>query len=509
MRPAAADERRLCAAVFAAALLLYLTFRSLFFNFDGIACAIAVELSDFKHLVHGNHLAYGVVAWLFDRAWRLLGYGGRAILPLQVLDALLGAAGAAVFASLLRRSGRSEREAALGAAALAVSQAWWFWSLEAQVYMLGALFAALAAREALAETPSPAVVGAWLAGAVLGHVGHLMALPALAWLLTRKGGRKSIAPCAAALAAIVLAAYAAAGLFAARPNTLDELRLWLLGSAALGVDRAFLWHSSPWGVTLPSWTTTTLKIFCDYTGRSGPARTAGILLAALPLAAAARGAVRGGREARFWLFWLAGYAALFLNWEPGTIVYRVGDLLGLWALALLGLQGLSARARAALLGAWTAAAGAYNLAFVIRPAADPASNVDLVETDWTAAHVPPGAWIIATGRDAVYLPYFADLKTVNLSRFHDESALEARLDALGAIGAAVYVTDRTLDAAGSLAELASYGLEPAAAGEGLALYRVGRQFAGKPAPRTARERAAARSDSTLRAAGAPAADRRK
>ena len=480
MKPAALNERRLCAAVFAASLLLYLSFRSLFFNFDGIACAIAVELSDFKHLVHGNHLAYGFVGWLFDRAWRLLGYGGRAILPLQVLDSVLGAAGAAVFASLLRRSGRSEREAALGAAALAVSHAWWFWSLEAQVYMLGALFAALAAREALDEKPRPAVAGAWLACAVLGHVGHLMALPALAWLLTRKSGRKSLVPFAAALAAVVLAAYAAAGAFAVRPRSLEDLRLWLLGSAALGVDRAFSWHSASWAVAVPSWTRMTLRIFCEFVGRTGLAWTAGIVLAALPLAAAARGAARGGREARFWLFWLAGYAALFLNWEPGTTVYRVGDLLGLWALALLGLQGLSARARAGALAAWTAAACAYNLAFVVLPAADPAANADLVETNWTAAHAPADAWVIATSRNAVYLPYFAGLKTVNLRYFGDEAALDARLDAIAAGGGSVYATDRTIEEMGLLAELASYGLEPAAAGDGLTLYRIARQTSGQP-----------------------------
>ncbi|HEX4048014.1 MAG TPA: hypothetical protein VH309_09285 [Elusimicrobiota bacterium] len=479
MRSEGSSERRLCAAVFFAALLLYLSFRSLFFNFDGVACAIAVELSDFKHLVHGNHLAYGVLGWLFDRGWRLLGYRGRAILPLQVLDGVLGAAGAAVFASLLRRSGRSEREAALGAAALAVSQAWWFWSLEAQVYMLGALFAALAAREALAVKPRPARAGFWLACAALGHVGHLMALPALAWLLTRKSGRKSLAPFAAALAAVLLASYAGAGLLAVRPRSLDELRLWLLGSAALGVDRAFSWHSSGWSVAVPAWTEMTLRIFCEFEGRSGLAWAAGVVLAALPLAAAARGAARGGRAARFWLFWLAGYAVLFISWEPGTVVYRVGDLLGLWALALLGLQGLSARARAALLAAWTAAAGAYNFAFVVRPAADPASNGDLAEADWTAAHAPPGSWVIATGRGAVYLPYFAGLKTVNLRYFGDQAALDARLDALAKSGAEVFATDRTLDETGLLAELASYGLDPAASEGGYVLYRVARRRNGR------------------------------
>jgi hypothetical protein len=509
MTAAGTRERRLAAAVFAAALLLYLSYRSLFFNFDGVACAIAVELSDFKHLVHGNHLAYGVGGWLFDRAWRLLGYGGRAILPLQILDSVLGAAGAAVFATPLRRSGRSEREALLGAAALAVSQAWWFWSLEAQVYMLGALFAALAAREALAEKPRASLVGLWLACAILGHVGHLMALPALAWLLFFKRGRGSVFPLAATLAAVLLAAYAAAGLFAVRPHSLEDLRLWLLGSAALGVDRAFSWHSTSWAVAVPAWTRMTLRIFCEFTGRSGIVWAAGAALALLPLAAAARGAARGGREARFWVFWLAGYAVLFLNWEPGTVVYRVSDLLGLWALALLGLEGLAPRVRAGLLAGWAAAACAYNLAFVVRPAADPASNADLLETRWTAARVPSDSWVIATSRSAVYLPYFAGLKTVNARYFGEEAALFGRLDALAAAGAAVFVTDRTLESTGLLAELAKYGLEAAGSGDGFTLYRVARSSPGTPASRTPRARAAARSAPALSAPASGGPKRRK
>jgi hypothetical protein len=476
----ATNENRLAAAVFVIVLLHNLAHRSLLFNFDGVACAIAVELSDFRHLVHGNHLAYGIVAWLFDRAWRVLGYAGPAILPLQVLDSMLGAAGAAVFASLLRRSGRTEREAFLGAAALAVSSVWWLWSLEAQVYMLGALFAVLAAREALGEKPRPAVVGLWHAAAVLGHVGHVMALPALAWALTRRRGRKSWLPYAAALFTVLLAAYAAAGLLAVRPRSFDELRLWLLGSAALGVDRSFAWHAAAESA-FSAWAAMTARIFCDFAGRAGIRRFAGLLLGLLPLAAAAAGAAHGEspakraeRPARFWLIWLAGYAALYLNWEPYTAVYRVTDLLALWALALLGLESLSARARSAALLAWVGAAAAFNMTYTIRPASEPGTNQDYFEARWSAAHIPGDAWVLSYGNGSVYLPYFAHLKTLNLRYYARPEALYARLDELSARGESAYVTDRTLEQTGSLAVVADYGLEPASAEDGLALYRVRR-----------------------------------
>jgi hypothetical protein len=465
-------ERWLCGAVFGAVLLLDLCWRSYFFNFDGVACAIAVELSDFKHLVHGNHLAYGVLAWLFDRAMRLLGYRGDALWSLQILDCVLGAAGAAVFASLLRRSGRSERESLLGAAALGVSQAWWFWSLEAQVYMLGAAFAALAAREALADEPRPALVGLWEAAAVLGHVGHVMAVPALAWLLARRRGAP--ARFAAALAAALVAAYAAAAVLAVGPLGFEDVRVWLLGSAALSVDRSFAWHAASPLQGAASWLLMTPRIFCEFTGLPGAIKGFGAALAALPLAAAAVGVRRGGRPARFWLLWLAGYAALYLTWEPFTVVYRISDLLGLWALAAIGLDALPPRARAAALAAWVAAAGAFNWATQILPHADPDANLDLASARWLAQAAPENAWVLVEGRDQVYVPYFAHRRPLNLRYLADDASLDGKLDALAALGETVLVTDRTVDESGRRAAFERYGLSTLAASEGRTLYRVRR-----------------------------------
>jgi len=474
MKKMAWSDTQGAAAVFLAVLFLNLSIRSLFYNFDGVACAIAVELSDFKHLVHGNHLAYGVLGWCFDKLWRFFGYQGQALLSLQVLDSVLGAAGAAVFSSLLRRTGRGEREALLGAAALAVCHAWWFWSLEAQVYMLGAFFAALAAREALSENPRPALVGLWHAGAILGHVGHLMALPAMVYVLTRKKGYREALPYLSSLFVAVAVPYVCAGLFAVRPQNIDELRLWLLGSAALTTDRSFLWHSVPLSAAIPAWLGMSLRIFTEFVGRSGFAWSAGVILAVLPLLAAARGAAEKSREAFFWLLWLAGYALLFIAWEPYTIVYRVSDLLALWALATLGLKALPPRLRLGALIAWTAAAFAFNLAYVVRPAADPANNPDLVEAEWTKISAPPEAWVLANGRGAVYIPYFAGRRPLNLRYFTEEKALHAKLDELSNSGQSVYVSGRTLLEEGLRAKLERYGRTPVAAAGPLTMFRIAR-----------------------------------
>lgn len=456
--------------VFLGALLLDLSLRSLFYNFDGVACAIAVELGDFKHLVHGNHLAYGILGWIFDKGWRFFGYQGQSLLVLQTLDSLLGAAGAAVFCSLLRRSGRGDRESVIAAAALTVTHAWWFWSLEAQVYMLGALFAVLCAREALSEKPRPTLMGLFHAGAILGHIGHLMAFPALAYMLFRKKG--SLVRYSSTLFVAVLVPYICAGLFAVKPASYLELKLWLLGSAALTTDRSFLWHSIPFTQAVPAWLRMTLRVFTEFVGRSGWSWSAGVILATLPIIAAARGVLSRSREAYFWLLWLAGYAALFLFWEPYTIVYRVTDLLALLALATLGLQALPPRARLGLLAGWTAAAFAYNLAFVIRPASEFSNNPDLVEAEWTKTSSPPQAWILANGRGAVYIPYFAGRRPVNLRYFSDEKLLDSRLDELTKAGQSIYVSGRTLEEDGLRAKLERYGLKPSASAPALTMFRV-------------------------------------
>lgn len=458
--------------VFVAVFLFNLSIRSVFYNFDGVACAIAVELGDFKHLVHGNHLAYGFLGWCFDKVWRIFGYQGQSVLVLETFDSLLGAAGAAVFSSLLRRSGRGEREALAGAAALAVSHAWWFWSLEAQVYMLGAFFAVLSAREALSDQPRPRLVGLYHAGANLGHVGHLMAFPALAYVLWKKGRARSVVRYTGTLAVAVAIPYLLAGLFAMKPSSVNDVKVWLLGSAALNTSRTFLWHSIPLSQAVPAWLTMTLRVFTEFVGRHGLAWSAGFVLAALPVVAAARGAAEKTRESVFWLLWLAGYAVLFISWEPFTIVYRVTDLLALWALATLGLKAIPERWLLGALGAWTAAALAFNLIFVVRPASKFENNPDLVEAIWTKSRAPEEAWVLANGRGAVYIPYFAGRRPLNLVYYPDEAALSARLDGLAKNGESAFVSGRTLEQPGLREQLERYGLKPVAAEGGLTMFRV-------------------------------------
>lgn len=437
-------ERLADAAVGAAVLLAYLSARSYFFNFDGVACAVAVELDDFKHLVHSNHLLYGLLAWSFTKALRLCGYAGDALYAMQILQGALGAAGAAAAARLARRLGGGAREAALAALALAASYGWWMWSLEAQVYLLGAVPLVLAFEEALAPSPRPALVGLLHALSMLGHAGHCMAAPALAYLLLR-GGRRALAAYLGTAAGAVLAAYAACIAAFVRPVTSEDWRLYLLGSAAIGKSRRFEWHVGTGLLDgLTGWALTTLRVFADFTAASGAAKAAGLALAALPLLAAARAVRRPGREEKALGLWLAGHALIYSTWEPFTIVYRVADLPALWALAWRGLAALklSPRVRAGALAAWTAAAAAYNWRVSISRDCDPRRNEEYQEALALARGTPPQAWLLANARGQVYYPYFSGRRTLNLRYLDTPEALERRVSELDAAG--VYATRRTL-----------------------------------------------------------------
>lgn len=458
-------------AVGLGAFFLYLAFPSYFFNFDGVACAVAVELGDCRYLVHGNHLAYGWLGLWFTRLWRLLGYQGQALLLLQLMSALCGAAGAGFFADLLLRLKCPRPTAAAGAAALALSLAWWSWSLEAQVYMLGAIFLVLAAREGLGDKPRPTVLGLYHAGAVLGHAGHVMLLPALLWLLKGKP-RQDLVRYARALGGAVAAAYLAAGLFCVRPESWTQLKLWLLGSAALGADRAFFWHGDGWSLSsLWEWVKMSFRIFAGGERLSLTALSAcGLLGCVYALAREWNSSHR--RIAVFSALWLGGYALLFIAWQPFTIVYRITDLIPLWLMGALLAARFGGRG-ALVLAAWAALAGGANLGASVLPNSDPARNADYQEALHLKDYVPREGWIVTTARGQVYIPYFAGRKPLNLRYYEGRpEALAERVDFLNAQGEPVYATEALLGLMPEWrAALEAYGLREAGPG----LYRLVKQ----------------------------------
>jgi hypothetical protein len=458
----------------AAVVLFYLCFHSTFYNFDGVACAIAVELGDFKHLTHGNHLAYGLAGWAWTGLWRLMGFKGQALLCLQTLDSILGGLGAGYFCRFLLRRLKSSPGVAVGASVgLALSYAWWFWSLEAQVYVLGALFLILAADAAWAEEPDPWLTGFYNGAAVLGHVGNAMFLFCALYLLRRPGRTRRLwLRYGAALALTVLVSYTAVALLCVRPRSLEDCRVWLLGSAALSLDRSFIWFSA--GTTRQSiidWLAMTLRIFAEPASLSRPWSALGWLLCGAPLAAAAAGLWRWTRDAKAALLWLAGYALLFRSWQPFTMVYRVTDLAALWLLIALWADATPRRSRA--LAGWVLALGLFNGAFLILPQTDAARNAEYQEALQAARDTPEPAWVVVNARDQVYIPYFAGRKPLLLRYYHGRpEALAQRLQELFSLDSPVFITGTTLREADWTTFFQNYDLQEIG-GPGGRIYRIG------------------------------------
>jgi hypothetical protein len=442
------------------------------FNFDGVACAIAVESNNIRHLAHGNHVLYGLLAWAFDGLWRLFGFHGRAILPLQVLNRLLHSACAAAMYFLLRRLRAGRTGAMLGAAALSISYSVWCYGLEPHTYLLGLLGLLAACCFLFASEPRPAAAGWCHALAVGGHATHVLFLPcAVYWLATRPvGSKKSLKQYLSAFAAGVAIVYLI-GLAAVRPAGWAELARWLAGTAAIGPTRRFEWH----GFLDPiSWVVGFVGSAWAQGGpwsffvRPGPvfllhaaAMAAAVAVAASPFFVRRRIVTAMG-------LWLAAYFVFFSTWEPENMNYHLAELVPLWALVTLSLDGRADFGRLTL-AVGVAALALNNWFNGIAPMLRPAANARLQEMAAVKAATPENAWV-ATGPDIgqVYVPYFAERKPLIL-------ADEARRPDAFELKEPVYVLPELLNDARWKSRLTGdFELEPVPTGS-FTLYRLSKR----------------------------------
>jgi hypothetical protein len=117
---------------------LYVAFPSTMWNFDGVACAAALELGNPVFYFHSNHLLYGFLGVGFWKLTSLMGLH-RALPALQLFTSLLSVGGLlGVYQCILRLL--QDRWLALGIVlSVSVTAVLWVWSVEAQVYALGFL----------------------------------------------------------------------------------------------------------------------------------------------------------------------------------------------------------------------------------------------------------------------------------------------------------------------------------------------------------------------------------
>jgi hypothetical protein len=126
------DGGAIGALLAAVALALYVATLSRHHSADSLIYAEQIDAGDWALLVDPRHLLTHPLGLLWIRLWRLAGWSGSTIVPLQVLNAVAGAACVAMVYALAARVCASLPIAGLVAAAFAVSGGTWLLSTEAE-----------------------------------------------------------------------------------------------------------------------------------------------------------------------------------------------------------------------------------------------------------------------------------------------------------------------------------------------------------------------------------------
>jgi len=422
---------------------LYLSFPSCFWNFDGVACAAALELGQPTYFFHANHLLYGFLGFLF---WKGIGLPlglTRALPALQLFTSLLSCLGLVGLYRLILPVLENRWSALLLTSTLSVTAAFWVWSIEAQVYALG--FLALAwATYTLIQSQSQHKywqVGLLHGAAVLGHLMHfLWALPALFWIATecrrlRISTGKPISQYLGSLAAATIIPYVlVVGFVIAPGRDLHRVAVWLKGSAGLTPDRHWAWHSGGWSgpwVWLKSTGPALWGSFWPY-GNTIVAPWIWIATSISIILAAAL-FVRGWRERRnalylFSALWLGVYGLFLSTWEAGTLCYRMTDILPLGILFALGLKTWRAPLQILIGSTLLASTMAVNLSTRILPMHQMEQNSAYQDTLTLSKITPSNSLYVADNSLSwLYILYFTGRTAWSVHSF-DPMRLETEIN---------------------------------------------------------------------------------
>jgi hypothetical protein len=435
------------AALFLAFVFLYLFTLSKNYSLDGLSFARLITEGDLGQplFFQAEHLLFPLAGWFWFSVWQLLGYDQGALLPLQVLNALLGALGVALFylalrSLMTRRAGLPAP--AIGtsgtawfalppALALGVSFAYWFHSTGAEdqiasnAFLLASFLALTWARHR--STGSWLVLaGVSLALAILLHATQVLFLPAA--LLALGLWRRSWKPAAllVALSGLLVALpYALVGWLALGLRAPGGYLAWFLSAPSHGI-----WGRAGWGSLWQGMKTLGASVASLGEGPNFRTIASGnldltnvlrvllflalLLGFALALAWGMRAAHRDSSITAVALVWLLSYGLFALYWAPEDIQFWIATLPPLLLLSTQAWLGLP---RLALVGAGfiPVLLLAYNLTAMV-PRSDLASNRDYARASCLATFTSQQDLIITPGWDwaSAYLPYFYQRQVFSL-----------------------------------------------------------------------------------------------
>jgi hypothetical protein len=407
--------------LFIGTLLLYLTTLTQVHTFDALSYVTSVERKPWTEVFHPHHLAYGPLGALILVAGRSLGYTSGVALPLQIFNALAGAAGVTLLFVIARRlAGRTDL-GVVAALLLGSAYAYWYYAVEIEVYTAATLFLllCLGLLIELSERPTRRgmlLLGIAQGGAVLFHQTNvLFCIPVLISLLVANRRRLAITgqygsitwrgaafvrqlwTYALALALTVGLPYLFVGVVVSGFRSWDEFVAWLTEYARTG-----WWGGS---ITVQKWADLGLGL-ANTLAQPGGALLWLLLVGLLVLHL---------RNLRFGallpasglVVWLLVYGAFFLWWEPENVEFWIASLppaLLLLTLALRDVRRWGPEIWIALAVAATALGVNYD---AISRRGDAATDLQRRIAQELSVHSQPAdLLLIPDGLLELYLPYY-------------------------------------------------------------------------------------------------------
>jgi len=432
-----------------AVCLLYLLTLSNHYSGDSIEYALAIESGQAALLLDPYHPLLHPLGLLFYRLWQLVGWTGRALAPLQVLNALAGGLCAGILAGI---AGMLSRSAALGAATgcgFAVSGGLWMLSVEAEfvtpalALLLIVLWAVLGVSPAMAARRRyPAFLGGATAVAFAGYVSSALLVPVVLVSLLADGRLAHVVRrrhCLVYLATVLLLLVPAYLMFLAAwsGNRWERVPDYFFGRpygrfALFNIPHgiyAFLRSLVLYPNLSLGGTTRDFLAQASSTGRLLFAGYYGLVLLVVltPVVLAWRRRDRLWPEQRRTLLvlgtWTVMFASFGFYWTPGDQSFWLPVLAAWWLLVCLATAATAANAKvdrrrlALVLGA-VAVLAVGNAFFEVVPRHDIRRNTAYQIAGQVNAHTNRDDVVLARGNDIVWL-YLTYLGDSQILRLHD------------------------------------------------------------------------------------------
>ena len=441
--------------------LLGIRFLSYVYDFDGTAFSLQLEFvkagTSWPFLLHPHHLVYEPLGYLFWSLLSLAGWKVRSIIALEVFDVVLASISLAVFARNLQLLDPKKKWLAfLCALGLGFSYAYWYLSVEPEVYQLALLFLNLAfyvllrtGRKAQGSRLSNSqkllliiALGLLSTLVITGHLIHgLFGIPVIYFAIKTLGGRKGWSKIAPAFWVVGCAGVFTGSIyflsFWLNPLTVHkpakmpgQFKNWFLDLAASANNFGF--PESYWNTSLSApgqWLRGVAWALCKKAvqGEPGIFWKLAIVFCLLVLVcyfisflvALIKNRGKPDTNHMVILLWLITGAAFSAFWAPGWYEQKMYLLPAVWAAIYLGIPaGSDSRIKKIIHPVLVLSAVAIlflvNFKFEIHPGSIAENNQEWKVARQIKEASRPGSLIVISGLPLgynigkVYIPYFSD-----------------------------------------------------------------------------------------------------